>query len=152
MTNLIDSLKNQGLIEKEEIGFDQIISHTNRAFKDLKVSMANLDIDTEVAFNYAYLAMLRIARALMFSYGYRPKGGQQHKTLVMFAEAILGADFSNLVVKFDRMRKFRNKFTYDEPGILISRKQTEEALRGAREFVNRIAKSIQDKNPQEKLF
>lgn len=152
MINLIDDLKNQGLIEKEEIGFDQIINHIHRAFKDLKVASANLDIDTEAAFTYAYLAMLRIARALIFSYEYRPKGGQQHKTLVMFAEAVLGSDFSDLVIRFDRMRKFRNKFTYDEPGILISRKQTEEALKGASKFVNMVLKIIQDKNPQKKLI
>lgn len=152
MKNLINDLKNQGLIEKNEIGFDQIINNTNRAFKDLKVSKANLDIDSEAAFNYAYLAMLRIARALMFSHGYRPKGSQQHKTSAIFADAVLGSEFSVLVTRFDRMRKFRNKFTYDEPGILVSRKQTEEALKGAQEFVQKIAKIIQKNNPQEKLI
>lgn len=152
MKELFDSLKNQNLIEKEDIGFDQIINHTNRAFKDLKVSEANLDIDSEASFNYAYLAMLRIARALMFSYGYRPRGAQQHKTSVMFADAVLGAEFSTLVARFDRMRKFRNKFTYDEPGILVSRKQTEEALKGAKEFVDKVTRIIQDNNPQERLI
>lgn len=152
MKDLIDKLKNKGLIEKEEIGFDQIISHADRAFKDLKVSEANLDIDSEAAFNYAYLAMLRIARALMFSYSYRPKGNQQHKSSVMFAEAVLGAEFFVLANKFDRMRKFRNRFTYEEPGILVSRKQTEEALKSAREFVDKVARIIQNKNPQEKLI
>lgn len=86
MMKLIKDLENHGFIAKEQIGFDQIIKHINRAHKDLKVSEANLKIDNEAAYNYAYLAMLRTGRALMFSFGYRPIDGQQHKTIVLFSE------------------------------------------------------------------
>jgi len=148
----IKDLENQKLITKEQIGFDQIIKHINRAHKDLKVSEANLKIDNEAAYNYAYLAMLRTGRALMFSFGYRPIDGQQHKTIVLFSEAILGKDFSKLVAKFDRMRKFRNKFTYQEPGILVSRQEIEGALKSACQFVQKVAEFIQKNNPQKKII
>jgi len=75
MMKLIGDLENRGFIAKEEIGFDQIIKHINRASQDLKVSDANLKIDNEAAYNYAYLAMLRTGRALIFSFGYRPING-----------------------------------------------------------------------------
>ena len=152
MKKVIEDLRNQGFITEEKIGFDQIIKHINRAYKDLKVAEANLKIDTEAAFNYAYLAMLRTGRALMFSFGCRPVDGQQHKTVVLFSEAILGKDFPNLIVKFDRMRKFRNKFTYEEPGILVSRQETEKSLDSAKQFVRETAELIRKKNPQKKLF
>ena len=70
----------------------------------------------------------------------------------MFCEATLSKDFSKLVARFDRMRKFRNKFTYEEPGILVSRQQTEEALKEAKEFVRKVKAFIQNKNPQKKLI
>lgn len=72
MNELIKNLESQGLIGMEKIGFEQIVKHIARAFKDLKVAEANLDIDCEPAYNYAYLALLRTGRALMFSYSYRP--------------------------------------------------------------------------------
>lgn len=152
MKEFIEDLESQGFIDREEIGFDQIVKHINRDHKDLKVSKANLTIDSEAAYNYAYLAMLRTGRALMFSFGYRPTDGQQHKTIVLFSDAVLGKIFGELIAKFDRMRKFRNKFTYEEPGILVSRQQTEKALVSAREFVEKVTEFIQKKNPQKKLI
>ena len=43
-----------------------------RSFRDLKTAKANLEIDEEAAYTFAYLAMLRSGRALMFLKGYRP--------------------------------------------------------------------------------
>lgn len=152
MINFLKKYQNKGLVKKEEIGFDQVIKHMNRATKDLKVAKANLKIDTEAAYNYAYLAMLRVGRSLMLSCGCRPSDGQQHKTVVEFCEHILGEDFSILIKIFDRMRKKRNIFTYDEPGLLVSDTETENALNNAKIFVEKVVKFIQDKNPQEKLL
>ncbi len=87
----------------------------------------------------------------MFSFGYRPIDGQQHKTVVQFCEEILGEKLKQLVLSFDHMRKFRNKFTYDEAGILVSRQQTEQSLKKAESFVGEVAKFIQKKNTQKKL-
>jgi uncharacterized protein (UPF0332 family) len=152
MNSLINNLKNQGLIEEENIGFDQVFKHVVRAHKDLRVAKANLSIDSEAAYNYSYLAMLRMGRALMFSFGYRPIDGQQHKTVVQFCKAILGEKLKQTVLSFDHMRKFRNKFTYDEAGILVSRQQTEQSLKKAELFVEEVTKYIQKKNPQKKLM
>lgn len=78
--------------------------------------------------------------------------GQQHKTVVEFCAGILCNEFRELTEAFDRMRKFRNKFTYVEPGMLVSRQQTEQSLERAKKFVEKIAEIIQARNPQEKLF
>lgn len=152
MKGVIDNWIKNGFIAKEEIGWDQIDKHICRAYKDLSVAKANLEIDSEASFNYSYLAMLRSGRALMFSFGYRPIDGRQHKTVVEFSAAMLGKDFSILTLQFDKMRKFRNRFTYDEPGILVTREQTRQSLKKAESFVNKIAGFIQDKNPQMKLL
>lgn len=152
MNNFIKEYKQKGLIKEENIGFDQVIKHINRARKDLRVAEANLKIDTEAAYNYAYLAMLRVGRALVFSYSFRPDDGEQHKTVVFFCEYILGQDFSIIIRHFDRMRKKRNRFTYDEPDLLISETETETAFHDAKEFVRKVLGFIQKKNPQQKLI
>ena len=151
MKEFFKKYKDAGFIEEESIGFDQVRKQLIRAAKDLKVAEANLDIDTEASYNYAYLAMLRTARALMFSFGYRPIDGQQHKTAVFFAENVLGPKFSDLVGYFNRMRKKRNKFTYDEPEILISEEEVKNAIFAAKEFVAKITQFIKEKNPQKEL-
>jgi uncharacterized protein (UPF0332 family) len=152
MKEFIKLYEREGLIKQEKIGFDQVIKHINRARKDLRVSEVNLKIDAEAAYNYAYLAMLRTGRALMLSYGYRPVDGEQHKTVVSFCEHILGLEFSELVRRFDRMRKKRNRFTYDEPGLLVSETETSNAFKNAKQFVEKVSRFIQVRNSQQKLL
>jgi len=135
------------LIKKENIGIDQVIKHLNRAQKDLIVAQANLSIDGEAAFNYAYLAILRTARALMFSEGYRPIDGYQHKTVVEFTGIVLGKVNKNVVGRFDDMRKKRNKFTYF-PDIPVSGIEAKEAIQFAGDMVEKIYQVIKDGNPQ----
>lgn len=152
MKDFFQKYQDLGFIQKELIGFDQVVKQLERARKDLKVAEANLNIDTEASYNYAYLAMLRASRALIFSFGYRPTDGQQHKTAVLFAGEVLGPQLSDLVEYFNRMRKKRNKFTYDEPDILVSEEETKNALIAAKDFVAKIMQFIKERNPQKELF
>jgi len=71
---------------------------------------------------------------------------------VQFCKAILGKNFTQLISSFDYMRKFRNKFTYYEAGILVSHQQAEQSLKKAEIFVRDVTKFIQKKNPQKKLI
>ena len=96
-------LESQGLIEKVSFSDKQIISNINRARKDLITAKANIEIDEEWAYTISYHAMLRAGRALMFSMGYRPKGKNQHKTVVDFCAEVLSEEFRNLTERFNRM-------------------------------------------------
>ena len=104
---------NQGLIKKQKVDFSQIEALLLRAQKDIIAARANLEIDEEVTYNYAYLAMLRGGRAIVFMKGFRSVDGQQHKTIIELSGEILGEEFKNINKKFDRMRRKRNQFTYD---------------------------------------
>ncbi len=152
MKEFVKEYVQKGLIKGEKIGFDQIVKHLVRARKDLKVAEANLKIDSEASYNYAYLAMLRTGRGLMFSFGYRPVDGEQHKTVVVFCDNVLGPKLSELVRHFDRIRKKRNRFTYDEPGLLVTETETKKAFEDAIKFVDEVSKFIANENPQEELF
>jgi len=60
----------RGLIKKHKIDFSQIEELMLRAQKDIVAAKANLEIDEEVTYNYAYLAMLRCGRSIVFMKGY----------------------------------------------------------------------------------
>lgn len=144
-------LESQWLIDKVKFSDKQIISNINRAKKDLITAKANIKIDEEWSYTISYHAMLRAGRALMFSMGYRPKGKDQHKTVVDFCAEILGDDFRNLTERFNRMRIKRHDFIY-EPERPIPRTEAEKSLESAERFVKEIMDRIQKANPQKKLF
>jgi uncharacterized protein (UPF0332 family) len=144
-------LESQGLIEKVTFSDKQIISNIKRAEKDLITAMANLEIDEEWAYTISYHAMLRAGRALMFSLGYRPKGTDQHKTVVEFCSEILGEDFKNLTSRFNRMRIKRHDFIY-EPERPIPKTEAIKSLESAEKFVKEIMREIQKSSPRKKLF
>ena len=54
VNDFVNIYKKKGLIKSEAIGFDQVAKHIERARKDLRVAKANLAIDTEASYNYAY--------------------------------------------------------------------------------------------------
>lgn len=140
----------RGLIKKQGVNFNQIDALLFRAKKDLIASKANLEIDEEVTYNYAYLAMLRCGRAIMFMEGYRPTDGRQHKTVIEFTGKILGEKFINIVKKFDNMRRKRNQFTYD-PSLPVSKLEAKNALKTAEEFIKKIIELVKKENPQQKF-
>jgi uncharacterized protein (UPF0332 family) len=152
MMDFIKDLLQRGLIREENIGADQVESHIDRALKDIEVAKANMSIDLEASYNYSYLAMLRAGRGLMFSYGLRPCGTEQHKTVVEFCTYVFGNDFPDLVKHFDRMRKKRNRFTYDEPGLLVTETETLNAVKDAEIFVQKTSEFILKSLKKKKGF
>lgn len=144
-------LETRGLIEKVSFSDKQVASNIKRASKDLVTAKANIEIDEEWAYAIAYHAMLRAGRALMFSLGYRPKGKDQHKTVVDFCAEMLGEEFKNLTDRFNRMRIKRHDFIY-EPERPIPLTEITKSLESAEKFVKEIKEKIQKANPQRKLF
>ena len=100
------NLIKKGLLRKEKIGFDQINKVLEKAFRYIKSAKTLLaDVDEEGAYQFAYDAMLLSGRALVFSYGLRPRTVGSHKIVVDFTEKILGKEYKILTRKFNKMRK-----------------------------------------------
>ena len=144
----VNDFLRKGLINKQKTGFDQVEKLVMRAQKDLKVARTNMAIDEEVAYQYAYLAMMRCGRALILLQGIRPTDGQQHKTVIELSRLILGDDFETLIVKFDQMRRKRNQFTY-EPSSPVSASEAKNALSSAGDFVKKVSVFIKKQNSQQ---
>jgi uncharacterized protein (UPF0332 family) len=144
------NLLKEGLIKKCPIDWKVIKNLIKRAYRDLETAKRNIEDDEECAYNYAYNAMLRAGLALMTSYGFRPEIKDKHLTIVRFTSSILGDKFKRLINTYDFMRRKRHRFIY-EPDIPCSRKEAEDALKTAREFVKIIHNLIKEKNPQKEF-
>ena len=144
-------LEAQGLIEKAKFSGGQIKSNLNRAQRDLRTARANLEIDEEWAYTIAYHAMLRAGRAFMFASGYRPRGKDQHRTVVEFCSESLGMDFQHLTTRFNRMRLKRHDFIYD-PERPIPKTEALRSLESAGQFVQEMTQRIERMNPQKRLI
>jgi uncharacterized protein (UPF0332 family) len=111
------------------------------AKRDLSTAMRNLEESPDWAYSIAYNSILQAGRALMFYDGYRPRGADQHATVVEFIEERLGQQFSNQVRLFDQMRRKRHKIIYEVAG-LISKKEAEQAVNFAQKFVAQITEIL----------
>jgi len=128
--NFLEEFLSKGLLRRQKSDLRAVDKLLLRAYKDLKIAKANLDIDEGIAYTVAYLAMLHAGRAFILLKGFRPADGYQHKTVVEFMSHFLGKEFKLIVEQFDRMRRKRNIFTY-EIDISISKSEAMSALKTA---------------------
>lgn len=145
-------LVKKGLLRPEKIGLDQINKVIERAHRNIASAKVLIKHgDEEGSFRFAYEAMLLASRALVFSYGLRPRSIGSHKIVIDFTEKVLGQEYKILVQKFNKMRKKRNYLIYGI-GLVISKTEAENALKTAQDFITKITKVIQNKSGQKKLF
>ena len=149
-TDSVKIYKDKGLLEPFKIERAQIAKYIQAAYQDLNEAKTTFKVSDKAAYLFAYTAMLKIGRALLFLKGYRPKGPAQHETVVEAANSILGSGFKELTRQFDAMRKKRNRLIYDI-GDLVSHSDAEKAFKAADEYVNRVRKFMEDNDPQLKL-
>jgi uncharacterized protein (UPF0332 family) len=100
-----------------------------------------LEDDQENSYQLAYEAMLLAGRALVFSFGCRPRAAGSHKIVVDFTNNVLGKDASNLVYKFNKMRKRRHYLIYGS-GLYISEVDSHNAIKSAKKFLVLIIKYV----------
>lgn len=104
------------------------------ATRDLNAAVRNLEESPDWAYSMAYNAILQASRALMLSDGYRPRGADQHATVVGYVQERLDESASSRVHLFDQMRRKRHRIIYEVAG-LVSRSEADQAVAYAKEFV-----------------
>lgn len=114
------------------------------AERDLKAAQRNLDVDADWAYTMSYNAVLQACRAVVFSEGFRSKGGEQHATVVEFASEKFGTGFKKEVQLFDQMRRKRHRIIYETAG-LVSNEEAKQAVAFAKRFVFNINEIITGK-------
>jgi uncharacterized protein (UPF0332 family) len=136
-----ERLINSNRIKQHRANQNEIKQLLQLATRDLSTAVRNLDEAPDWAYSIAYNSILQAGRALMFFDGYRPRGSEQHATVVEFVEERLGAVFAPQVRVFDQMRRKRHRVIYEAAG-LVSKKEAEQAIAFAKEFVEKITEII----------
>jgi len=132
-----DSLLRQHRIKSYQAKPREVDRLLRVAQRDLTTAEKVLTQDLDWAFNIVYNAVLQAGRALMLHEGFRPRGPEQHRTVVRFCKLTLGPDYKHQIALFDQMRRKRNRLVYEEVG-LVSRQEVEQALAFTRTFVEEI--------------
>lgn len=134
-------LLDAGRIKPGHFSRKQVQDCLQIAQRDIETAERLLATSPEWTFNIAYNAMHQAGRAYMFHQGFRAVGIGHHATVVQFLQIALGPDHEEALMLMDRMRRKRNRATYDMVGT-ISRKEASEAILTAREFVAGITRQV----------
>jgi uncharacterized protein (UPF0332 family) len=140
MTDYSELLK-AGRIRQGEFSREQVDNCLKLAERDLRTALATLTTSAEWAFNIAYNAMHQAGRAYMFQNGYRTIGEGHHATVILFLGTALGSDFRDTLMLMERMRRQRNRATYDVTGTILPR-HAEEAIDTASILVTEIKRRL----------
>jgi len=143
---IIQEFIEKGLIKKDDsIDSSQILSVLKKARRSIKSAKLIIEDDQENSYQLAYEAMLLAGRALVFSFGFRPRAAGSHKIVVDFSKKVLGKEIATLVFKFNKMRKIRHYLIYGT-GLYISEVDSRNALSSAIKFLKHVIRFIKDKN------
>jgi uncharacterized protein (UPF0332 family) len=143
--------KEKGLIEENPPNFKQIATLQARAIKDITTAETIFGTDPEWAYTIAFQAMLRAAKALILSEGYRPKGREQQRTVVQLTGVVLGKGLKTLAIKFDRIRR-KGQWFIEDTEKPISKYEVEGAMKDAKEFIEKVIEIARERNPQLSLL
>jgi uncharacterized protein (UPF0332 family) len=148
---IIQEFIDKSLIKKDD-HFDssQIRSVLEKSQRSIKSARLLIDDDRDNSYQLAYEAMLLAGRALVFSFGFRPRAAGSHRIVVDFSKKVLGKETATLVFKFNKMRKKRHYLIYGS-GFSISEVDSRNAISSAAKFLKDVENFINDKNLRGKL-
>ena len=132
-----DQLVSQSRIKAYRAKPEEVKRLLRVAARDLATAERNLPDDRDWAYSIAYNAVLQAAHALMFAKGFRPRGAEQHVTMVKFVEETMGKAHATQIAIFDQMRRKRHKIIYEMAG-LVSKQEAEQGIAFAKNFVEEI--------------
>jgi uncharacterized protein (UPF0332 family) len=148
---IIQEFIDKSLIKKDDhIDSSQIRSVLEKSQRSIKSARLLIDDDRDNSCQLAYEAMLLAGRALVFSFGFRPRAIGSHRIVGDFSKKVLGKETAKLVFKFNKMRKKRHYLIYGS-GFSISEVDSRNAISSAAKFLKDVENFINDKNLRGKL-
>jgi uncharacterized protein (UPF0332 family) len=129
-------------LKPQKIDWAQIERFLQSAEKKLASAHKILAFDEEACLQQAYEAMLKASLGFMFSHGFRARSQPGHHiAIIEFVQGRIDKRHAGLLTVFDRLRRKRNMALYDDTGF-VSRRDAEQALESAREFISVIRADI----------
>ncbi len=152
LQSLLNKLIKEGKIKKQDTDVNYLNGLLNSAQGNFSSAKYNLNGNFyDTAFKSTYDGLLQISRTILLLNGYRPDDGEQHKTTFLVAGTILGKELEELIGRIDRYRIKRNRAIY-QPITFISRKESEDILKTAKEYWHSAKRYLKEKNLQLELF
>lgn len=134
-------------LKSQKVDWAQIERFLLGADKKLSSAQKILVFDEEASLQQAYEAMLKASLGFMFSHGFRAASQPGHHiAIIEFVRARIDKRHAALVTVFDHLRRKRNLTLYDDTGF-VSRRDAEQALESAREFLAVIRANIAARRP-----
>ncbi len=140
----LSELEKKGFIHKIPVDRGQISDLLKISERDLGLAKEIFPKSFDGALNLAYNSMLQSARALMFSYGFRPDSEFHHRATFDFVSAVLDKKYICFVQSLNRIRSKRALATYEKPDV-ISEYEAKYAINSAEEFLKFVKEKIKDK-------
>ncbi len=134
----------KGLIKKDNIEPSQVLNIIKKSRRSIRSAKLIMEDDSENSYQLSYEAMLLAGRALVFSFGFRPRAAGSHRIIVDFSKEILGKETKTLVYKFNKMRKKRHYLIYGT-GLYISEIDSRNAIVSAVQFLRHVIRFIREK-------
>jgi len=144
-------LEREGKLKRQRTGDDYLNDLLEAARRNFEAASLLRDRVAEAAFKLYYDGLLQISRAVVLMSGYRPDGGEQHKTTFLAAGEILGPEYEDLIRKIQKFRIKRNDCLYDPKGFIGSA-ETEAIRRTAVDYWRKVRSYLETQNPQLTLF
>ncbi len=134
-------------LKPHTVDWVQIERFLASAQKKLTSAHKIIGFDEEACLQQAYEAMLKASLGFMFSHGFRARSQPGHHVAIIdFVRSHIDKKHSGLLTVFDRLRRKRNLALYDDTGF-VSRREAEEALKAAAEYLNLIRDDITGRKP-----
>jgi len=140
----IKELEQQGLIEPFAASLQDIDDLLAVTRRDLGAARHMLPFDADWGLAIAYNAALQAVLALMYSYDYRPRGSNMHKTALDFAAIVLDAPLRRHISRLNRLRRKRHRTLYRTAGF-VSQAEAEDSLTFVEQFVSELERMIAEK-------
>lgn len=136
---MYERFEKENTIEKVSISKEEIKELVEIANRDISTANYVMAHDIDWALAIAYNSVHQMLLAIMYKEDFRPKGGAKHKATIDFCLIALGDKYRAEIDIIDKLRKKRNKAVYHHIKT-VSELEAKEAIRFAKEFVDRIIK------------
>jgi hypothetical protein len=148
---LFERPSQEGKLKRQKAEIDYLDALLDSARRNFEAGLVVRGRIEEAAFKLFYDGLLQISRVVVLLNGYRPDGGEQHKTTFLAAGELLGPEYEDLIRKIQKLRIKRNICIYD-PKELIGKSETDAIYKTAKIFWNKVRQYLEKTNPQLKLF
>lgn len=156
--NIIIEKKGKGLLKDFEFSIKQIKTKFEKGKARLNFAKENFNSGVkseyyDAIFTNIYDASRMMGEAFLGLFNLKAMVKDHHKTIIEIIRTMMkDDDMKNILKRLDKMRKRRHIVDYDFSSSDMSEVTIKKAIEDVEKFANKIAESIKEKDPQQKIM